>query len=141
MEEPRTMEEAQTMEEEHRTVHDFSVRGIDGSSVKMDKYRGKPLIIVNIPSERGLISTNYNKLKEVHDLYKDRGLAIAAFPCSHFQSQMYLLGEKAWEKAKLICLFIGNLFFLRLEKLEVYSFRCFLTQYLNGTVFYGCSRQ
>lgn len=46
------------------------------------------MIIVNVASECGLTNTNYNELRELMEHYKDKGLAIAAFPCNQFGGQV-----------------------------------------------------
>ncbi|MFH4980840.1 hypothetical protein AB6A40_007549 [Gnathostoma spinigerum] len=74
------------MSSEH-TVYQFSVKDADGKEVSLEKYRGHPLIIVNVASECGLTSKNYTQLKEIMDKYKEQGLCIAAFPCNQFAGQ------------------------------------------------------
>jgi len=69
------------------TVHDFTVRDCCGKETKMDKYDGKVLIIVNVASECGTAETNYTQLKEIYDVYHQRGLEIACFPCNQFGGQ------------------------------------------------------
>lgn len=70
-----------------KTIYDFTVKDADGKDVSLEKYRGKPVIIVNVASECGLTNTNYNELRELMEHYKDKGLAIAAFPCNQFGGQ------------------------------------------------------
>ncbi|VDM97444.1 unnamed protein product [Thelazia callipaeda] len=70
-----------------KTVYDFTVKDSDGKDVSLEKYRGKPLIIVNVASQCGLTNSNYTALKELMEHYKDKGLAIAAFPCNQFGGQ------------------------------------------------------
>ncbi|KAM3722313.1 putative phospholipid hydroperoxide glutathione peroxidase [Dirofilaria immitis] len=69
------------------TIYDFTVKNVDGKEVKLDKYRGKPLIIVNVASQCDFADTNYRELKELQKLFKDKELAVAAFPCNQFGSQ------------------------------------------------------
>lgn len=58
------------------------------------------MIIVNVASKCGLTNSNYTELKELLDLYKEKGLAIAAFPCNQFGGQV-----SHWSARKhLICL-------------------------------------
>ncbi|CAG9122211.1 unnamed protein product [Plutella xylostella] len=70
------------------TVYDFTVKDINGNDVKLDKYKGHVLIIVNVASQCGLTSTNYQELNALYDKYaKSRGLRILAFPCNQFLGQ------------------------------------------------------
>uniref|UniRef100_A0A914UIQ3 Glutathione peroxidase n=2 Tax=Plectus sambesii TaxID=2011161 RepID=A0A914UIQ3_9BILA len=70
-----------------KTIYQFHAKDIDGNDVSMDKYKDKAVIIVNVASECGLTNKNYTQLKPILDKYKERGLAIAAFPCNQFGGQ------------------------------------------------------
>jgi Glutathione peroxidase len=65
------------------SVHDFTVKGIDGADIPLAHYRGYPLLIVNTatlcPSAAQFIS-----LEALHQKFKDRGLAVLAFPSNSF---------------------------------------------------------
>ncbi|KAK6105484.1 Glutathione peroxidase 1 [Brugia pahangi] len=69
------------------TIYDFTVKDAEGKDVSLEKYRGKPVVIVNVASQCGLTNSNYTELKELMEHYKDKGLAIAAFPCNQFGGQ------------------------------------------------------
>jgi glutathione peroxidase len=85
------------------SIYQFSAKDVDGKEVTMDKYkfvlffcclfndkfRGKAVIFVNVASECGLTDANYKQLKELLDVYKDKGLEIAAFPCNQFGGQVF----------------------------------------------------
>ncbi len=70
-----------------KTVHDFEVTTIDGEKVKLDKYKDKVLLIVNVASKCGLTDTNYKGLEPLYRKYKERGLRILAFPANDFLQQ------------------------------------------------------
>uniref|UniRef100_A0A8R1XWS2 Glutathione peroxidase n=1 Tax=Onchocerca volvulus TaxID=6282 RepID=A0A8R1XWS2_ONCVO len=70
-----------------KTIYDFTVKDADGKDVSLEKYRGKPVVIVNVASQCGLTNSNYTELKQLMEHYKDKGLAIAAFPCNQFGGQ------------------------------------------------------
>lgn len=55
--------------------------------MKLDKYKGKVLLIVNVASKCGFTRGNYKELNELYAKYKDRGLAILGFPCNQFGHQ------------------------------------------------------
>ncbi|XP_019087305.1 PREDICTED: putative glutathione peroxidase 7, chloroplastic [Camelina sativa] len=56
-----------------KSVHDFTVKDIDGKDVSLDKFKGKPLLIVNVASRCGLTSSNYSELSHLYEKYKNQG--------------------------------------------------------------------
>ncbi|KAJ8708736.1 hypothetical protein PYW08_010118 [Mythimna loreyi] len=70
-----------------KTVYEFTVNDINGRKVKLDKYKGKVLIIVNVASQCGYTNTHYTELNELYEKYNERGLRILAFPCNQFGGQ------------------------------------------------------
>lgn len=70
-----------------KTVHDFTVKDIDGKDVSLNKFKGKVLLIVNVASKCGLTSSNYSELSHVYEKYKNQGFEILAFPCNQFGGQ------------------------------------------------------
>ena len=65
---------------------DFTMKDIDGKDVPLSKYKGKVLLIVNVASKCGL-TPQYQQLQQLHEKYKDKGLAILAFPANNFMGQ------------------------------------------------------
>lgn len=53
----------------------------------MEKYRGHPLLVVNVATHCGLTKANYKQLNELYDQFEEKGLRIAAFPCNQFAGQ------------------------------------------------------
>ncbi|XP_010525905.1 PREDICTED: phospholipid hydroperoxide glutathione peroxidase 1, chloroplastic [Tarenaya hassleriana] len=70
-----------------KTVHDFTVKDIDGEDVSLRKFKGKVLLIVNVASRCGLTTSNYSELSHVYEKYKTQGFEILAFPCNQFGGQ------------------------------------------------------
>ncbi|EOA17362.1 hypothetical protein CARUB_v10005643mg [Capsella rubella] len=70
-----------------KSVYDFTVKDIDGKDVSLDKFKGKPLLIVNVASRCGLTSSNYSELSVLYQKYKNQGFEILAFPCNQFGFQ------------------------------------------------------
>ncbi|KAI9118325.1 hypothetical protein K1719_010657 [Acacia pycnantha] len=70
-----------------KSIHDFTVKDIDGKDVSLSKFKGKVLLIVNVASRCGLTSSNYSELSHVYEKYKAQGFEILAFPCNQFGGQ------------------------------------------------------
>lgn len=71
-----------------KNIYDFTVKDIHGKEVKLEKYKGKVVIIVNLASECGLTDTNYKQLNELYEKYSTtKNLRILAFPCNQFGGQ------------------------------------------------------
>jgi glutathione peroxidase len=69
-----------------KTIHDFSVKTIDGKTRSLADYRGKAVLIVNVASECGL-TPQYKGLEELHEAYAAKGLAVLGFPANEFGAQ------------------------------------------------------
>jgi glutathione peroxidase len=67
-------------------VLDFEMKSLAGKPVKLEKYQGKVVLIVNVASECGL-TPQYEDLQELHKKYADKGLAILGFPANEFGKQ------------------------------------------------------
>ena len=67
-------------------IHDVAVRDIDGREVKMDAYRGKVMLIVNVASECGY-TRQYEGLQALFARYEAKGLVVLGFPCNQFGGQ------------------------------------------------------
>lgn len=66
--------------------YDFSAKKINGEEIKMEKYRGKVVLIVNTASKCGF-TPQFKELEELYKEYKDKGLEILGFPCNQFAHQ------------------------------------------------------
>ena len=60
------------------SVYDFTVKDGNGEEVKLDKYNGKVLLIVNIASKCGLTKANYKEMTELKEKYADKGECFAS---------------------------------------------------------------
>ncbi|XP_059618970.1 uncharacterized protein LOC132263297 isoform X3 [Phlebotomus argentipes] len=70
------------------SVYDFTANDIKGQPVSLDKYRGHPLVIVNVASKCGYTAQHYKELNELYDEFAEaKGLRILAFPCDQFAHQ------------------------------------------------------
>ena len=68
------------------SVHDFTVKSIDGKDVKMSDYKGKVLLIVNVASKCGA-TPQYEQLQALQAKYESKGLVVVGFPCNQFGCQ------------------------------------------------------
>jgi glutathione peroxidase len=66
-----------------KSVHEFTVKSIDGADVALARYKGKVMLIVNVASKCGF-TPQYEGLEELYRRYKDRGLVILGFPANNF---------------------------------------------------------
>ena len=68
------------------TVYDFEAQQIDGKTVALKKFKGKPLLIVNTASACGY-TPQFGGLEELHQQYGQKGLVVLGFPCNQFGAQ------------------------------------------------------
>jgi len=68
------------------TAYDFLATGIDGKTVPLKQFEGKPMLIVNTASACGF-TPQFAGLQELHQQYGPRGLVVLGFPCNQFGSQ------------------------------------------------------
>src|SRR5580765_3031093 len=71
---------------ESMNLYDIDLVTIDGKPQKMDDYRSKTLLIVNVASECGF-TPQYEGLQALYDKFVDRGFVVLGFPCNQFGQQ------------------------------------------------------
>ena len=67
-------------------IYDFSVNDVSGKPVKLDRYQGKVMLIVNTASECGY-TPQYQGLQMLHKKLHGDGLEVLGFPCNQFGQQ------------------------------------------------------
>lgn len=72
--------------EKPKGFYDFAVRDIDGKKVKLGKFKGQVLLVVNVASKCGL-TPQYAGLESLYQKYKDKKFAILGFPANDFNGQ------------------------------------------------------
>jgi glutathione peroxidase len=67
-------------------MYEFTMKDIDGNDVKLDAYKGKTAMIVNVASRCGL-TPQYEGLQALYEKYKDKGFVVLGFPANNFLGQ------------------------------------------------------
>ena len=69
-----------------KSIYEFKMKDIDGNDVKLKKYKGDVLLVVNTASECGY-TPQYEGLQAIFDKYKGRGFNVLGFPANNFGGQ------------------------------------------------------
>lgn len=118
-------------------MYDFTLRDIDGNDVKLDAYKGKVVMIVNVASRCGL-TPQYEGLQALYDRYRESGFVVLGFPANNFLGQ-----EPGTEKEiKEFCTLKYNVAFPMFSKISVrgtdqHPFFTFLTNKQSNPGFDG----
>ena len=94
-------------------IYDFSFEDIDGNLVDLDKFKGKPIFMVNTASRCGF-TPQYENLQNLFINYKDTDLTILAITSNSF-NQEYSNNEDI----KQICLVNYDVGFVTSSPLNV----------------------
>ena len=81
-----TMKQPPPEDKKMATSYDFTMKDIDGNEVKLDSFRGHPVMIVNVASRCGY-TPQYEGLERTYEKYKDKGFVILGFPANNFGAQ------------------------------------------------------
>lgn len=65
----------------------YSFPSIDGGTIDLDDYRGKPVLVVNTASLCGFAS-QFNDLQDLQDEYAEMGLVVLAVPSDDFNQEL-----------------------------------------------------
>ena len=87
-----------TFAKENNSLYDFSFEDIDGNQVNLEKFTGKPILIVNTASRCGY-TPQYANLQNLFLEYKDTDLTIIATTSNSFYQEY-----EEVEDIKKICL-------------------------------------
>ncbi len=67
-------------------LYDFTYSDIDGKEVKLEQYKGRVVLVVNVASKCGQ-TKQYAALEAMYRKHKGDGLVILGFPCNQFGGQ------------------------------------------------------
>jgi glutathione peroxidase len=68
------------------SVHEFTMKALDGKQVPLASFKGKVMLVVNVASQCGY-TYQYEGLQALYAKYKDRGLVLTGFPANNFGAQ------------------------------------------------------
>jgi len=69
-----------------RTLHDFTLKTIDGRDQPLSAYEGRTVLVVNTASRCGF-TPQYEGLEALYEKYRDRGFVVLGFPANNFMGQ------------------------------------------------------
>lgn len=95
-------------------IYNIEVENQDGTKEKLEKYKGKVLLIVNTATKCGF-TKQYTELEELYEKYNDRGFEILDFPCNQF----FMQAKETDEEINAICSLKYNTKFKRYHKIDV----------------------
>ena len=67
-------------------AYDYTFIGIDGESIKLDQYKGKVIVVVNVASRCGFTS-QYEGLQTLWNNYKKKDLIVLGVPSNNFKQE------------------------------------------------------
>ena len=69
-----------------KVFFDFDIKDINDEKLKLSKYDGKVILLVNVASNCGF-TKQYTELQELYDLYSNKGLIVLGVPSNQFGGQ------------------------------------------------------
>ncbi|WP_226037514.1 glutathione peroxidase [Aquibacillus saliphilus] len=82
------------------SIYDITVSKPNGTSYQLSEYKNKVMLIVNTATKCGL-SGQFDGLEQIHQKYKDRGVAVLGFPSNQFANQEPGTSEQTEEACRI----------------------------------------
>jgi len=70
----------------------FSFPSIDGGTIDLDAFKGRPILVVNTASLCGF-APQFDDLQALHDRYAEQGLVVLAVPSDDFRQELASAAE------------------------------------------------
>ena len=68
------------------SLHEFTVKDIEGNDVSLKDQKGKVVLVVNVASRCGA-TPQYENLQGLHEALKDKGFSVLGFPANNYGAQ------------------------------------------------------
>ena len=107
------LSENKLMANNNKSIYDFNFIDIDGNSVELSSFNGKPLLLVNTASRCGF-TPQYEGLQNLFTLYRKTDLTIIATTSNSFNQEF-----EDPEDIKKICLVNYNVGFITSSPINV----------------------
>ena len=72
--------------ENNKNAYDFQFTGIDGSLIKLNDYKDKVIVVVNVASRCGY-TPQYENLQSLWSEYKNKNLVVIGVPTNNFRQE------------------------------------------------------
>lgn len=80
-------------------IYDFHVTLANGEEYSLEKYKGKPMLIVNTATKCGLTG-QFDELEQLYKKYEEDGFVVLGFPSDQFKQEVKT-GQEAAEACRL----------------------------------------
>ena len=68
------------------SAYDFTFKSIDGESLPLSQFNGKPILLFNSASKCGFTS-QYTGIQKIHEEYSNKGLVVIGIPSDNFNQE------------------------------------------------------
>ena len=68
------------------TAYDYEFKGLEGNIIKLSKYKGKVIVVVNVASRCGY-TPQYDGLQLLWSNYKNKDLVVLGVPTNNFRQE------------------------------------------------------
>ena len=69
-----------------KLAYDFNFKDLDGTDLKLNEYKGKVIIVVNVASKCGF-TKQYEDMQKVWEKYQSKGVIMLGVPSNDFGNQ------------------------------------------------------